>query len=257
MVKRRGFTLIELLVVIAIIALLMAILMPALNRARELGRRSVCMGNLKQLVFAWVMYADDNGGDLANGIAGNDDGATPPTITGWVGPVDSAATQPTQQNQIKTGVLYEYCKNPKVFKCPAGQVGHYLTYAVVCAMNGHVIGSAKTAQVWAGNRGDVTRANDRIVFLDIGVVRITGEGSYKIHYDQLKWVHPPPVRHRDGVTVGYADSHCTYWKWKGQGTIDAGRNDTWNYTPPSNPGDPELEDLLQMQKGVYGRLYTP
>jgi len=262
MVKRRGFTLVELLVVIAIIALLMAILMPALNRARELGRRSVCMGNLKQLVFAWVMYADDNGGDLVDGIAGNDDGGSPAIITGWVGPVNSGDDQRTQQNQVKQGTLYEYCKNPKVFKCPAGQVGHYLTYAVVCAMNGHVIGSAQSAQVWGNNRGDITRANDRIVFIDIGVVRTGGEGSYKIHYDQLKWIHPPPVRHRDGVTVGYADSHSTYWKWKGvnpsNSTVWAGRNDTWDFQPPLGPvGEPtpEEEDLRQMQKGVYGRLF--
>ncbi|MBL7186316.1 MAG: type II secretion system protein [Phycisphaerae bacterium] len=49
MESRRGFTLIELLVVIAIIALLMAILMPTLQRAREQGQRAVCLGNLKQL----------------------------------------------------------------------------------------------------------------------------------------------------------------------------------------------------------------
>jgi len=54
-----GFTLIELLVVIAIIAVLMSILMPALNRAREQGKRSTCLSNLKQLTLAWIMYADE------------------------------------------------------------------------------------------------------------------------------------------------------------------------------------------------------
>ncbi|GAJ23796.1 unnamed protein product, partial [marine sediment metagenome] len=53
----RGFTLVELLVVIAIIALLMAILMPALNRAKEQGKRAVCLSNLRQLTLAWIMYA--------------------------------------------------------------------------------------------------------------------------------------------------------------------------------------------------------
>jgi len=47
-------------VVIAIIAILMAILFPALNRAREQGRRAVCLSNLKQLALAWIMYADEN-----------------------------------------------------------------------------------------------------------------------------------------------------------------------------------------------------
>jgi prepilin-type N-terminal cleavage/methylation domain-containing protein len=60
--RREGFTLIELLVVIAIIAILMAILIPTLNRARELGKRATCLSNLKQLTLAWIMYADDNEG---------------------------------------------------------------------------------------------------------------------------------------------------------------------------------------------------
>jgi prepilin-type N-terminal cleavage/methylation domain-containing protein len=55
-----GFTLVELLVVIAIIALLMAILIPALARAREAAKRAVCLNNLGQLSKAWNMYADDN-----------------------------------------------------------------------------------------------------------------------------------------------------------------------------------------------------
>jgi len=59
-----GFTLIELLVVIAIIALLMAILIPALTRAREQGKRAACIHNLKGLVLAWLMYTDDNDGHL-------------------------------------------------------------------------------------------------------------------------------------------------------------------------------------------------
>ena len=65
-----GFTLVELLVVIAIIALLMAILLPALNKARELGKRTVCFGNVRQLILAWTMYADENDDKIVNGAAG-------------------------------------------------------------------------------------------------------------------------------------------------------------------------------------------
>lgn len=62
--KREGFTLIELLVVIAIIAVLMAILFPALRSVREQGKRTVCLNHLKQLSLGWMLYAYDYDGNI-------------------------------------------------------------------------------------------------------------------------------------------------------------------------------------------------
>ena len=62
MYKRRGFTLIELLVVIAIIALLMAILMPALQRVRRQAKTTICQANLGQWGLVWSLYCQDNSG---------------------------------------------------------------------------------------------------------------------------------------------------------------------------------------------------
>jgi prepilin-type N-terminal cleavage/methylation domain-containing protein/prepilin-type processing-associated H-X9-DG protein len=127
MILRKGFTLIELLVVIAIIAVLMAILMPSLNIAREQARGIACSSNQKTLALGYIMYADDNEGSICGGWAayGPDNGVPPwvmPPLENSSGTIVPMRTGPVTRQQryngLKEGELYGYVKDVKAYHCP-------------------------------------------------------------------------------------------------------------------------------------------
>ena len=127
MVQRNGFTLIELLVVIAIIAILMAILMPALNIAREQARGVACISNQKTLALAYTAYASENDDIVCGGWAQHNivNGVSPwvmPPLDysgGTIVPMASGpVTREQRYNGLREGILFKYVKDVKAYHCP-------------------------------------------------------------------------------------------------------------------------------------------
>ena len=252
MSKRIGFTLIELLVVIAIIALLMAVLIPAMNSAREQGKRAVCLNNLKGLVLAWLMYADDNDNRLVRGEAGDDDD------DGWVkllGFLPNERPAEEQLDAIEDGLLFEYARMAKLYRCPVAGRGEMRTYSTVHSMNGAEFNGG--GEVYT-KLTEITRPGERMVFLDD--YGENWDACWAVWYTQPSWWNPIPMRHHKGTTLAFAEGHCESWGWKDQRTIDYG-NEPWAISESGagiNKNQPDNVDLMKLQKAAWGSLgYEP
>ncbi len=173
-----GFTLIELLVVIAIIAIMAAMLLPALRTARESGRKSVCVSNLKQLGLAALMYASDWNGSL-------------PTNTNWY---FIAINNPT----VECGFLANYLSNNRnIYRCPSSNMPKsqfdmgYQDYAYIGAHTGTITrasGNLTIPQTYTSNPLSV-------LFLDTSrgslfTHTITGGGNVCYLDGHVQWHSP-------------------------------------------------------------------
>jgi len=256
---RAGFTLIELLVVIAIIAILMSILIPALNRAREQGKRATCLSNLKNLTLAWMMYADDNDDKLINGDTEEYTSMYSPggghyNERAWVRKDWTGGMTAEQKKQaIMDGALFPYAKTLKVYRCATGKISmdEYRLYTVVDAMNCVALSGCGPGVVMLKKRLEIKNPASRFVFLDDGGTAGSTLGGWTCYVKEERWWDPPPIRHGNGTTFSFADGRSEYWKWKDPRTIDWGRR-----MAAFSPVQAGNEDIHNSQVGAWGKAAT-
>jgi len=203
--KNNAFTLIELLVVIGIIAVLAAMLLPALATAREKGVTADCINNAKQLSLGLVMYGNDNN-QWFPAISDNVQGAN---VDGfWI--YYTGFPVPDAGNYIvEKGTLYPYVHSKQSYKCRGDATASRNSYAINsnCRDAKFTEADSPSNTTMLLEEGRWKSGGKRIDTTDDAYFQYTG--NYVVH------------RHSKGTVLSFLDGHVEWLKWK------EGHTDTW------------------------------
>ncbi len=255
----QGFTLIELLVVIAIIAILASILLPALTKAKAKATGARCQANVKQMLLAWTMYADDFNGKLPSTYAYHDGTRSYDLYAGGFWPEPSPTISAGMKKDMamqrigeafKRGPLWRYANAVDTYQCPGDLRNRpavvkagwaYGSYSKVDGMNGGMWEQGVVKSIT--QIGAIPDPVNAMVFIEEADSRMFNLGTWVINVQSAGWVDPMAVFHNNASTVGFADAHVEGHKWLEASTLKAaiaaqqGRDTPFYWTKARNDRD--------------------
>ena len=248
--RRIGFTLVELLVVIGIIAVLVAVLLPVLGKAKEQAARTKCQSNMRQLMLAVDMYVSENKGQLPYSNWVNDGGgpndnisynlgwmfATVARRTGYPAGSDLNGSWPASppQDGVMTGVLWPYVKTLGIYHCPIDNrdmwvgtefLSSYLMNGAQCGYGR--VGSESPPRLPGYKITMFRRPSDCVLFWEALEQSYEGHSNPGVVWNDGASYPREEVladRHYKGANLAFLDSHIEWWD---KSTWDAEVNATY------------------------------
>ena len=237
--RERAFTLVELLVVIAVVAILAAMLLPALVRARERSLGIICLNNTRQLNLAWLLYAADHEDRLAYNLGGDASRKTVALHTNlnWV---NNIMTWDLDDDNTNTSTITEASLGPyasrafNVYRCPSDRVlsgtqrGQGWSARVRSYSMNAMVGDAGELSRYGYNRNNpgyvqffklsaIPRPAEIFVFLDEHPDSIN-DGYFLNRAGSEEWIDLPASFHNGAAEISFADGHSSHHRWVNEST---------------------------------------